>query len=98
MDIKDLCLKLGQARNEPLADPKVDAVVITHGTDTLEETAYFPKPRHQERQACDFWPCALCVPQQPFPQRDLPMNLLEAVRVLSFYAWKPRQRRDDCHE
>ncbi|MCE9671186.1 type II asparaginase [Myxococcus stipitatus] len=34
-------LKLAKRTNELLASPDVDAVVITHGTDTLEETAYF---------------------------------------------------------
>lgn len=34
-------LKLAKRTNELLASPEVDAVVITHGTDTLEETAYF---------------------------------------------------------
>jgi L-asparaginase len=34
-------LKLAKRLNEVLAQPAVDAAVITHGTDTMEETGYF---------------------------------------------------------
>lgn len=41
-DMSDaLWLKLAQRVNAVLAAPDTDAVLITHGTDTLEETSYF---------------------------------------------------------
>ena len=40
----DVWLKLAKRVNEVLQDGSADGVVITHGTDTLEETAYFLSP------------------------------------------------------
>jgi L-asparaginase len=37
----EIWLKLGKRVNAVLAGPEADAVLITHGTDTLEETSYF---------------------------------------------------------
>jgi L-asparaginase len=37
----EVWLKLAKRVNEALADKDTDGVVITHGTDTMEETAYF---------------------------------------------------------
>jgi L-asparaginase len=72
---------LAQRVQHHLGQPDVAAVVITHGTDTLEETAYFlSRVLPQELQAkpvvltCAMRPASSLVP-------DGPQNVLDAVAV-----------------
>src|SRR6266436_9612093 len=48
----DYWLKLAKHVNALLAQDDVDGIVITHGTDTIEETSYFFEPCRQEQEAC----------------------------------------------
>lgn len=47
-------LRLLHAVHEALADPSVDGVVVTHGTDTLEESAFFLDLFHGDRRPVVF--------------------------------------------
>nr|WHW29570.1 putative L-asparaginase [uncultured bacterium] len=64
-----------------LQRPEVDGIVITHGTDTLEETAYFLQAVLQPAKAvvltCAMRPSTALVP-------DGPQNLVDAVAVAHF--------------
>jgi L-asparaginase len=69
-------LRLLHAVHEVLADPRVDGVVVTHGTDTLEESAFFVDLFHSDRR-----PVVFTGAQQPMDAEDgdAPGNLYDAL-------------------
>ncbi|WP_418961026.1 asparaginase [Streptomyces tritici] len=71
-------LTLLRAVHEALADPGVDGVVITHGTDTLEESAFFLDLHHTDPR-----PVVLTGAQRPIGTADSdgPGNLYDALQV-----------------
>ncbi len=74
----DVWLKLAQRVNALLAEPGVDGIVITHGTDTLEETAYFLNlVVHSDK------PVVMTAAMRPATalSADGPLNIYNAVAV-----------------
>jgi L-asparaginase len=69
-------LTLAKRVNALLAQPDVDGIVITHGTDTLEETAYFLDLTVKSSK-----PVVLVGPMRPGTalSADGPINLYNAV-------------------
>ena len=82
LDSKDMSpdgwLRLLSAARQALADAQVDGLVILHGTDTLEESAYF---LHLALPAGK--PVVLTGAMRPadHPEADGPANLLAAVQL-----------------
>lgn len=71
-------LKLSKYVNEVLQDDQIDGVVITHGTDTLEETAYFLHLTIKSRK-----PVVLVGAIRPATalSADGPLNLYNSIKV-----------------
>ncbi|WP_353235935.1 asparaginase [Diaphorobacter ruginosibacter] len=82
LDSKDMThavwLRLARHCEQHLADPEVQGIVITHGTDTLEETAWF-----LQSVLAPAKPVVLCSAMRPATAMtpDGPQNLLDAVVV-----------------
>ena len=74
----EIWLKLARRVNELVKQPAVDAVVITHGTDTMEETGYFLNLVVKTQK-----PIVMVGSMRPANalSADGPMNLYEAVAV-----------------
>lgn len=74
----ELQLKLAKSINKALARPDVAGAVVTHGTGTLEETAYFLNLVVKSDK-----PVVVVGAMRPFTavSRDGPFNLYNAVRV-----------------
>jgi len=74
----EVWLKLGRRVNELLAMPDVGGVVITHGTDTIEETSYFLNLVVKSRK-----PVVLTAAMRPSTalSADGPLNFFNAVAV-----------------
>jgi L-asparaginase len=82
LDSKDMdsaaWLRLAWHAEHHLARPEVQGVVVTHGTDTLEETAYF-----LQRVIAPAKPLVMTAAMRPVTavMSDGPQNLLDAVTV-----------------
>jgi L-asparaginase len=74
----EIMLKVAKRINELLPSPDVDGIVITHGTDTMEETAYFLNLTVKGEK-----PVVMVGSMRPSTavSADGPLNLYDAVSV-----------------
>ncbi len=74
----DRWVQLARATSEALARPEVMGVIVSHGTDTLEETAWFLDLTVQSEK-----PIVLIGAQRNASEKDFdgPRNLLNAARI-----------------
>jgi L-asparaginase len=74
----EIWMRLAGRVRELLARPEIAGIVVTHGTNTLEETAYF-----LDLTTTNTKPVILVGAERPAsdPDSDGPRNLLDAIRV-----------------
>lgn len=80
---EDILLKLSKRCNELLLKDDIAGIVITHGTDTLEETAYFLHLTVHSKK-----PVVVVGAMRPATalSADGPLNLLNAVKIAAWDA------------
>jgi L-asparaginase len=72
----EIWMRLAGRVNDLLSMPDLAGIVVTHGTNTLEETAYF-----LDLAVTGSKPVILVGAQRPASDSDGPRNLLDAIRV-----------------